>query len=260
MSETLARRFAEGEALVSGWVSMPEPLVGELCAKAGFDAVTIDMQHGLVDLAAAFRLVSAVRLAGSRAVVRIPVGENQTASRLLDAGADMVIAPMIETVEDARTFGAFMKYPPLGSRSWGPTRALQLDGGGSAYGAPAEDYRKSANGRSLAFAMIETRRALEALDDILALAEIDGVFVGPSDLSVALTDGAELSVDSPENLAAIGRIVKRARHFGKPAGIYAGSGGHARRYLAMGFRFVTLMSDIGYITTGARHLLNEARG
>lgn len=248
---TLRERLTGGPPLVTGWVSLPEPLVGEACVRAGFSAVLLDMQHGLVDLASAFRLITAVRRVGGSVMVRIPVGENQTASRLLDAGADMVVAPMIESAADAALFASFMKYPPLGSRSWGPTRAVQLSGGDT--GA----YRDRANRETLAVAMIETGQALAAIDEILALPGIDGVFVGPSDLSIALSGGRELNVDSPANTAAIGKIAAAARAAGKFAGIYASDGAHAKAAVAAGYAFVTIASDVGYITAGAKAMIAD---
>jgi 4-hydroxy-2-oxoheptanedioate aldolase len=250
----LRGRLVSGPSLVTGWVSLPEPLVGEACVRAGFEAVLVDMQHGLVDVGAAFRLITAIRRTGGRVMVRIPVGETQTASRLLDAGADAVVAPMIESAADAAAFAATMKYPPLGERSWGPTRAVQLSGG------DAGSYRTSANHGTLAIAMIETRAALDAADEILALPGIDGLFVGPSDLSIALSGGTVLDVDSADNVAAISRIASAARAAGKFAGIYAHDGAHARTYFAAGYSFVTVASDVGYLTAGARALIADCGG
>ena len=251
MTEALADRLRAGPPLVFGWSSLPEPLVGEAMARAGLPAVLVDMQHGQVDLRAALRLISAIKSVGGGVVVRIPVGENQTASRLLDAGADAVVAPMIETVADAALFASFMKYPPNGSRSWGPTRAVQLAGG------TAVSYRRTADAATLAIAMIETRRALDALDGILGLPGIDGVFVGPSDLSIALSPDATLDVDSAENREALPLIASRARAAGKIAGIYAATPGHARRYAEWGYHFVTLMSDQSFLAAGLRAAVAE---
>lgn len=250
MAATIAERLRAGAPLPVGWISLPEPLVAEACVRAGFATVLVDMQHGQVDLDDAFRIVAAVRLAGGRALVRIPVGAFATASRLLDAGADGVVAPMIETVEDAVAFAGFMKYPPLGSRSWGPTRAVQLDG------VSAQTYRAEADGRTLAIAMIETQRALEAVEAILAVPGIDGVFVGPADLSIALTGGT-LDPDHPAAVAAFKRVADAARSAGKPSGIYAGSSAFALRAFDLGFTFATMKSDIGYLTEGVKATLAD---
>jgi 4-hydroxy-2-oxoheptanedioate aldolase len=153
-----------------------------------------------------------------------------------------------------------MKYPPLGQRSWGPTRTVQLNAhDGIAYGGP-DAFRAEANAETLAIVMIETRRALDALDDILALPAVDGVFVGPGDLSISITDGRTLDIDRPETVAAIEHVARRALAAGKPAAIFAATGAHARRYFAMGYQFVTPSTDIGYLTLGARSIIADARG
>ena len=127
--------------------------------------------------------ISSVALAGKPTIVRVPVGEFALASRLLDAGASGILAPMINSGEDARRLVEFVKFPPLGQRSWGPRAALTLSG----LDGPA--YLKAANAMTQAIAMIETRAALDALDEILGVEGVDGVFVGPSDLSIALSGG-----------------------------------------------------------------------
>ncbi|WP_075215683.1 HpcH/HpaI aldolase family protein [Mongoliimonas terrestris] len=250
---SLAGRFKTEDTILAGWISLPEPLVAEACVRAGFSALVVDLQHGQVDMLSATRIIAGIRHAGGRAMLRIPVGEYATASRLLDAGADAVIAPMIETVADAEAFASFVKYPPLGTRSWGPTRAVQLSGG------TPEAYRTGANGETLAIAMIETLTALRNVEAILALPGIDGVFVGPADLSIALSNGAALDVDAPDAVAAFRTIADAARAAGKIAGIYAVDPAHARRCFGMGFRFATLMSDLGYLTAGAKAAIAAAR-
>src|SRR6185295_6463580 len=123
---SLARRLAAGETVYTGWCALPAPIVAETLAREGFNTVTIDQQHGLWDTAATVAGIAAIRAAGSAPVVRIPLGAFAVASRALDFGAEGVIAPMINTVADARAFVGAAKFPPLGERSWGPTRALTL--------------------------------------------------------------------------------------------------------------------------------------
>lgn len=178
MSMSLSSRLRAGETVLSAWSSLPEPLTVEILAHSAFDAVTLDMQHGGHDEASILRSLGLVLNAGKPPVVRIPVGRFDMASRALDFGAHAVIAPMINSVDDARRFAAAMKYPPVGERSWGVFRA------NADYGAPgSNDYLTTANHDTLAFAMIETRDAYDALDAILDVRGIDGVFVGPSDFS-----------------------------------------------------------------------------
>ena len=181
----LSKALATDAPVFCAWVGMNEPAVAEALAREAFDAVVLDMQHGALDFAGASRAILAVALAGKPAIVRVPVGEFPLASRLLDAGAAGIIAPMINSRDDARRLVAFTKFLPLGERSWGPRAVLPLSG----LDAPA--YLAAANAMTQTIAMIETRAALEALDDILGVEGVDGVFIGPSDLSIALSDGRE---------------------------------------------------------------------
>jgi 4-hydroxy-2-oxoheptanedioate aldolase len=122
----LADKLRSDTPVLSAWSGLPDPSVAGLLAREGFDAITVDMQHGAIDFAATVRAIPLVAAAANPTLVRIPVGEFGTASWLLDAGASAVIAPMINSVEDARRFGSFVKYPPLGQRSWGPHAAVPL--------------------------------------------------------------------------------------------------------------------------------------
>jgi len=211
------------------------------------------MQHGAIDFAATVRAIPLVTAAGKPAIFRIPVGEFATASRLLDAGAAAVISPMINTVEDARRFGSFMKYPPLGQRSWGPHAAVSLSG------LQPKDYFSKANGFSLALAMIETREALAVVDEILAAPEIDGIFVGPPDLSIALSNGAENNPAGPEASAALEHALARAKAAGKFIGVYAPSGERGGELAKKGFDLVSIGTDTGFLRAGAQAALAAAR-
>lgn len=232
---------------------MPEPLVAESAARAGFDCVTLDMQHGLHDPASVMRCIGAVALAGKPAIVRVPVGDFAMASRALDMGAGAVIAPMINSVADARAFAKAMKYPPIGERSWGPVRAMQL-----ADAADPVAYLRRANGETLAFAMIETREAMALVDDILAVPGIDGIFIGPSDLSIALSNGTSVDPLRADNAEAIGAILAAVKAAGKLAATYAITGAQARGYAELGFDLVAIGSDGGYLRAGASAMLAEA--
>jgi 4-hydroxy-2-oxoheptanedioate aldolase len=250
----LAGRLSNGETLYCGWVTMPEPLVAETIARSGFDCVLLDMQHGLLDTGSVMRGIGAIALGGKPAVVRIALGDDATASRVLDMGAEAVIAPMVNSVEEARSLVAFTKYPPLGERSWGPTRAMTLEG----IDQPL-DYLENANQTGISFAMIETRRALDALDSILAVDGIDGVFVGPFDLSVSLSAGRQVGPGKVSIDAPVRHIAERARAAGKIAGIYAATPERAHAFRDFGYRFIALGADQTYLTYGAGELLRAAR-
>jgi 4-hydroxy-2-oxoheptanedioate aldolase len=251
---TLAERLRAGEPVLSAWCGLPEPAVAGLLAREAFDAVTLDMQHGAIDLAATLRAIPLIAAAGKPALARIPVGDFASASRLLDAGAAAVIAPMINSIEDARRFGSFMKFPPLGDRSWGPHGALTLTG------LQPGDYFARANAFSTAFAMIETREALNAVDEILAAPGIDGIFIGPSDLSIALSNGSGVNPVSAEVDQALDHAFARAREAGKLIGVYAATPERAASAIRKGFDLVTLASDVALLRAGAQAALKEALG
>ena len=250
----LPDRLRSGEPVYSAWCGIPEPLVTEAVARAGFDAVVLDMQHGFHSTESVLRCIGAAALAGKPVLVRVPVGRFDMASRALDFGAAGVIAPMINTMADAHAFAAAMKYPPLGERSWGPQRAMTLLGP-----ADPQSYLAEANSRTVALAMIETRAALAIAADIVSLDGIDGLFVGPSDFSIGWSGGQAWNPDLSAMMESIRGIAAAAKDAGKAACIYAVEPVAARRFRDMGFGLIALASDTGYITSGAQALLQACR-
>jgi 4-hydroxy-2-oxoheptanedioate aldolase len=248
---SLRARLEADETLYIAWSGIPDPLVAELLARAAYDAVNLDMQHGGHSIDSILRGIAAVTLAGKPAVVRIPVGRNDVASRALDFGAAAVIAPMVNSRDDARAFAAAMKFPPTGERSWGPTRTLTLHGQ-----CDPQAYLRSANRDTLAIAMVETRAALAALDEVLEPEGIDGVFVGPSDFSIALSDGMRIDAQNPEMLKAAEDIARRARGMGKLPCAFAMNAEAARRFRDMGFRLIAVGTDTECLGRGAAALLD----
>lgn len=249
---SLASRLRAGETIYSGWSNMTDALAMEALCRTQLSAVLLDMQHGAHDTASIVALTGILRSAGKHTVVRVPVGRFDMASRALDIGVEAVVAPMINTVEDARRLAAAMKYPPLGERSWG-----QLRGRPDGYVAGGSGgYLVQTNTETLALAMIETRAAYEALDDILAVEGIDGVFVGPSDFSIAWSNGGEVDAGSDAIIEPLTEIAKRAKAAGKLAGIYAGNAALAKRFTGLGFTYLPLAVDTIYLTEGVQSLLN----
>lgn len=250
----LAKRMTAGETVFTAWSGIPDALTVEVVAAQGFDAVTLDMQHGGHHEDSILRCVPAVLHAGKHAVVRIPVGRFDMASRALDFGAEAVIAPMINSVEDARLFAASMKYPPMGERSWGPTFGFARRGGTD---QPA--WLRDMNSRTVAIAMIETRAALEALDGILATPGIDGIFLGPSDFSIAWTRGAKVEPMLEDMMPTIEDIAARTLKAGKHAGIFVMDTAYTGRFKKMGYTFMALGNEQKYVSMGASALIGAAR-
>jgi 4-hydroxy-2-oxoheptanedioate aldolase len=216
--------------------------------------VVLDLQHGSMDFAGSLRALPQISLAGKPALVRMPVADFSTASRFLDAGFSGIIAPMINTVEDARRFAGFMKFPPLGERSWGAYGALALTG------LQPGDYLRQGNDLTVAFAMVETRESLSNLDEILAVPGIDGVFVGPSDLSIALLGGKGVDPAGPEVEKALDHVLARTKAAGKLSAIFASSGARAGELARKGFNMVSIGNDMSMLRAGAQAALAAARG
>src|SRR5580658_931121 len=202
---TLARRLRAEETVFSGWCSLPYPIVAETVGREGFPAVTLEGQHGLWDVSSLLTGIAAVRQGGSAQVVRVPVGDFALVSRALDFGAEGIIAPMINTAADARAFAAAAKFPPVGERSWGPHRVTALAGI-----ADQTVYLREANDHVVTLAMIETRTALGNLEAILDTPGIDGLFLGPSDLSIALSGGKTLDPVSKDVERELDRMIASA--------------------------------------------------
>jgi 4-hydroxy-2-oxoheptanedioate aldolase len=251
--DAFAKRVRTGAPAFAAWCGIPDPLVPEIMVREGFDCAVLDMQHGAVDYSVAMQGIANCALAGKAAIVRVPVGEFTTASRVLDGGAAGVIAPMVNSVEDARLLAAFTKFPPMGERSWGPHKALALTG------LAPTDYLAAANGFTLTIAMIETRAAMAALDDILAVPGIDGVFVGPSDLSIALTNGGTVNQLHPEVDKALDHIVARAKAAGKFASAFCADGKRAAEVAAKGYQLMSIGTDNLLLRAGSRVALDTAR-
>ncbi|MDI6027584.1 HpcH/HpaI aldolase/citrate lyase family protein [Corticibacterium sp. UT-5YL-CI-8] len=248
---TLIERLKADLTTITAWSSVPDALTVEILAGQGFDAITLDMQHGGHNEDSVLRCLLPIAAAGKPSLVRIPVGRFDMASRALDFGADAVIAPMINTIEDARRFAAAMKYPPVGERSWGPT-----------YAAPRRNsegpaaWLRDSNASTISFAMIETRAALALVDDILEIPGIDGIFVGPSDFSIAWTDGAEINPSLEDMMEAIASIATKTRAAGKYAAIYVVDPALTGRMVAMGYRLLATGSEQQVMALGAKSLLD----
>ncbi|MDQ2693869.1 MAG: aldolase/citrate lyase family protein [Pseudomonadota bacterium] len=243
--------WKSGGAVVNGWLAIPSVFSAETMARQGWDSLTIDLQHGVVDYQAAVGLLTAISTTDTVPVVRVPWLEPGILMKVLDAGAYAVICPMVNTREDAEKLVAATHYPPRGTRSFGPIRALLYGGA---------DYPKHANDTIVAFAMIETKQALDNLEDILSVEGLDAIYIGPSDLSLAL--GCTPTFDDVEKPAAeaIDYILAKARERGLAAGIHNGTPESALKRIEKGFQFVTVSSDARLMAAGAQQVLARMRG
>jgi len=243
---TLAKRLHAGETVYSGWCGLPYPLVAETLARDGFAAVTIESQHGLWDVGGILAGIAAVRQGGGAPIVRVPLNDFALVSRALDFGAEGIISPMINTPADARAFAAAAKYPPIGERSWGPHRATML-----AELADQKVYLAEGNALTFTFAMIETQTALDNVEAIAATAGIDALFLGPADLSIALSKGANVDPMAGEVERKLEQIIAAANKAGKIMGAYCHTAERAVTLAKRGIRFLAVGSDMAFLRAGA---------
>ncbi|MFN0264094.1 HpcH/HpaI aldolase family protein [Tepidamorphus sp. 3E244] len=253
-SPTLASRLAAGEFILSGWAQLSDPLSIEAIARAGFSAICMDCQHGYAGYEATKANVLACAAGGAAPIVRMPHGDFAFAARALDLGAEAVIAPMINSVADAKRFVEAVKYPPLGERSWGPARMMHV------WGTDANTWVGQGNSTQLALAMCETREALEAADDIVAIEGIDGLFIGPADMSMSMSAGSSMNPEDDSVLDAIKAVAKACKAHGKLATGYAQTPKLADAYREAGFALVCCGSDYGFIRAGAAGALKSFGG
>lgn len=243
--------WAENKAAVNGWCAIPSSFSAEVMAHQGWDSLTIDLQHGMIDYQAAIPMLQAISTTSTVPMVRVPWLEPGILMKVLDAGAYGVVCPMISTREDAERLVAACRYPPQGGRSFGPIRATLYGGA---------DYPAHANGTVVVFAMIETRQALDNLDEIVAVEGLDAVYIGPSDLASALGYKPGFDRSEPELVEAIDLVLAKARERNLVAAIHNGSPAYARSMIEKGFRLVTVGSDARFIASGAAAALAEMRG
>ena len=251
LKNSVRERWNKGIPTINGWLTLPVALSAEIMARAGFDSLTIDMQHGAIDYAGALDLLTALAATEVTPLVRVPSSDPTFITRVLDLGALGVICPMINSAAEARTFAAGARYYPVGNRSSGPLRAAML------YGA---DYFKQVNEAVLVLGMVETPGAIANLDEILALETMDGIYVGPNDLGIAMGMAAGTDREEPEFIRTLEDIARRANAHGKIPGLHTNSSKYASRAIAMGFGFVTVCADAGLIREGAAATVRDIRG
>ena len=253
MAKNLASRLRSGEIVTMAWSGLGSPIVAENLIRCGYDAVNIDMQHGLFSFSEARDAISAIKLAGGHVIARVPLNDFATVSRLLDCGAEAIIAPMINSVEDARLFVESAKFPPRGARSFGPHRAIALHGLGT-----GQEYIDIADDQTLTLAMIETREALDASEAIASMDGIDGLFIGPADLSISLTNGSGFGPTSEQTMKAAEQIANSAKNSGKIASAFAISPAHAREFENIGYTLISNGTDISLLKAGSDFMLSKS--
>ncbi len=233
--------LSRGEPIVNSWLSVPSSYLAEGAGHQGFHSVTVDLQHGMIGFETAISMLQAISATPAVPLVRSPSRDPEAVMHLLDAGAYGVICPMISTREQVEELVAACRYPPIGTRSFGPAR-------GKLYGGP--DYFDAANHEILCVPMIETAEALQNIDEILSTPGIDMIYVGPNDLALDLGEKPNADSHDSETSKAIAHILNRAKSAKVPTGIFCSNGEMANRRLCEGFDLVTPGNDFNVLMTG----------
>jgi len=224
--------FASGAQALGAWITTSSSISAEVAASAGYEYVCLDMQHGLMDYSDTVPMLQALTTGTATPVVRVPENHASHIGKALDAGAMGIIIPMVNTVAQCEAAVAACRYAPDGSRSYGPSRVIGVEGA---------DYFQHANNDVSCIPMIETEEALTNLDDILAVPGVDAIYVGPADL--AISQGLAPGTKEPAFLDALDAIVAACDRHGVVPGIHA-TPVTARDRLDRGFRMVTVTADL----------------
>lgn len=246
----LREMHRDGQPIVNAWLSIGAPYAAESICHQGFDSATIDCQHGMIGFDTAVAMLHAISSTSAIPLVRPSGPYPAEIMRFLDAGSYGIICPMISTRTDAETLVAACRYPPVGQRSFGPARA-QLYGGA--------DYLLHANAEILALAMIETAEGLRNLDAILDTPGLDGIYVGPNDLSLALGYAPRNEPVDDEVRVAIERIRAACTARGMIVGIFASDGDAAQMRIAEGFGLVTPGNDAALLRATMADAVRKSR-
>ncbi|KHA50697.1 aldolase/citrate lyase family protein [Sulfitobacter geojensis] len=243
---TFKKALSEGETVFGCWVGLADTLSTELMGTAGFDWLVIDGEHGPNDLRSILAQLQVLAASDSHPVVRVPVGETYMLKQMLDAGAQTVLVPMVESADQARQLVRDVTYPPHGDRGVGYalSRAARF--------SQIADYGTTADAQICLLVQVENRKGLASLDDILAVDGIDGVFIGPADLAADMGHmGDSLH---PDVQAAIMDALSRIRAAGKAPGILSTHDPMTEAAIAAGAQFVAVGADVLLLSHAAQTL------
>jgi len=248
----IKKMMIDGKPVLNGWLQIPSTVSAEMMANEGWDSLTVDMQHGLIDYSSALPMLQTISTTEVVPLARVNWNEPGQIMKILDAGCYGIICPMVSNKKEAENFVQACMYPPQGYRSFGPVRGFLYGG---------SDYPKYANDELLKFAMIETKESLDKLDEIMSTPGLSGIYIGPADLSIAL--GEEPGFDKPEGTKAyneICRILETAKKHNIFAAIHNGTSEYALKMIKKGFNLVTVGSDHRSISMGAKLIIDKIKG
>lgn len=246
----IKQMWRDGRCVTMGWLSVSNGFTAEVMARQGFDALVVDMQHGLTDMANLWPMLQAISQTDTVPVVRVAWNDPATIMKALDLGAYGILVPLINTAEDAAKAVAACRYPPVGMRSSGPVRAVHYGGA---------DYVAKANDEIVVMGMVETKEGLANLDAICATAGLDAVYIGPSDLAFAIGMTPRPDNPDPSHMATCDRIRDAAHKRGIKACMHCASAAFAAGAVKRGFDLVMLTSELACMVAGARKQLDDLK-
>lgn len=250
--KNIKRRIKQGEFLNGCWLNLGSPLTAEIVGLAGFDWVLIDIEHGAGAEKDVLSQLQALEHTGSSPIVRVESSERQRIHRVLDLGAEGIMCPRVNNVEEAREVISALHYPPQGSR--GVAKMVRATGFGQNFLA----YREEARDNILGIIQIETLEVLNHLDEIASLEGVDVLFIGPADLSMAM--GIFGQFDHPQFMEAIAATVNAASKAGKASGILLFNPDDYSKYREMGISLIACGADATFVADGARNMVQKLNG
>ena len=251
--DSFKERMRRKELLVGGWLQLPDVFVTEIMAKAGFDWLAIDMEHGPLGMESVFKLIQVIDLAGTVPLVRLNVNDGSTIRRVMDAGARGVIVPMVNSPDDARRAVSEVKYPPAGKRSFGLGRVHE-------YGKKFKRYIESANSSSIVIIQIEHIDAIKNIDSILKVEGVDGVIIGPYDLSGSM--GIPGEFENMDFIKTIDGLVKKIKRTDRSLGFHIvhPSAKELGKKVAAGFNFIGYGTDAIFLSNSLPSIEDLKKG
>jgi len=242
--------LSSNNAIINAWLSIPNSFTAEAMSKMGWDTITIDMQHGQNDYNSSISMLQAISNSDAVPFVRVPWNEPGIIMKMLDLGVLGIIAPMINSKKECEDFVSYCNYPPIGKRSFGPMRAQLI------YGS---NYYDKANDNIVSLAMIETKEAVDNIDEILSVPNLTGIYVGPGDMASSYGLKPQFDIKEGPVYSNIKMIAKKAKENGKIAGIHNGTTKYAKEMIELGYQFVTVSSDFRSMSTHAQKIVNEMK-
>lgn len=243
--------IAKGELQIGLWCSLCSAITAEIVSHSGFDWLLLDTEHSPNEVPDVLSQLQAVQAGTASAIVRPAWNDIVLIKRLLDIGAQTLLIPFVQTPDEARRAVEATRYPP------GGIRGITGSGRASRYGR-VKDYLRNASQEICLLVQVETKSALDRIEDVASVDGIDGVFIGPNDLSASF--GHIGNWAHPEVQAALQDAVHRLKRIGKPAGILTPNEEEAKRFIEWGYTFVAVGADLGLLARGADALAKRFKG